>query len=274
MKHQTYLPALIIVLIFAVFQACGEDPASMGGAIPPELPQFDQISIDDSYFLENEPADPQSQQYEAYMYARQGILSIASELPSVLDLPMIMLMEAAEVEPILTNGIWAWEYEYTIPAEIVEEEVDITTEVRVTAQAGNTEDETNWSIFVSAEDTPVGPLESFNLANATISNDGSTGTFELFNPEEPEVSDINVAWNISSEDEKTLTLLFRDDFDQNSGTTEIVFTQSGSSYSFSVTDSFSESVVIVSWNTLTGTGSISTPEGLSCWDENLMNTDC
>lgn len=274
MKRQAYLSTVLIILLFGVFQACGEDPASMGGAIPPELPQFEEISIDDSYFRKNGPAEPQSQQFESFVFAKQGILLISSELLSILELPKAMLIGAENIEPFLTSGIWAWEYGFIIPAELVEEENDITTEVRVTAQAGNPDNETVWSIFVSAEETPVGPLDRFNLANATLTNNGTTGILEFFNPEEPEISILDVAWNTPSEDEKTLNMLFRDEGEQNVGITEIIFSQNGTAYSFSVYDSFNETEVIITWNTLTGTGAINTPDGLFCWDEYLMNIAC
>lgn len=277
MKCQYSLLSHIFVLFasFVLLQTCSDSASTDEPGPSPEVPQLEAVSIDDSYFQENNPENPEDEEFTAYLISQEGITVTAQELLTILELPEAVFSAVSNAEVSEEDGVWTWEFMFTILGEMIDEEGDLDAETRVTAQPGDLNNETSWSVFFTIDESPYGPMDNFNAFNVTVNQDESEGTIELFDPENPDTRNVDLSWTMSSADEKSISINAIEEGENGDQLIEITYTESGPEFTLSFVESMDEATqVLISWNTETGSGSIDTPDGLFCWDNTLRMTEC
>jgi hypothetical protein len=269
-----------------LFQACGDDPASPEAGDPPEIPLLQGVDMNDSYFQENHPSDEDMQEdptpFEPYLTAQGIAVSTSMVLEESLQLPQLFLLVTSQREPVFQDGVWVWDFPFTVDGELIDEEEDFDVDVFVTANVNENANWVVWEFRFSGSDTPFGDVENFTIFSAETSLDNSSGELQFFSPENPDVPILDVEWDIAGVTEKdiSLTIIASGDEEPNGETNGepviliIDYTEEENEFSLTFNDGSDEAPYVIEWNTQTLEGSI-TSDGVTCfWGEDLAMTEC
>ncbi len=266
-----------------LFQACGDDPAAPEVGDPPAIPLLQGVDMDVSYFQENSPPDEEMQEnpeaFEPYLTAQFIATATSMALEEALQLPQFFLLVTSQREPEFQDGVWVWDFPFTVDGELIDEEEDFDVDVFVTANVNENANRVVWEFQISGTGTPFGDLEDFTIFSAETSLDNSSGEIQFFSPENPDVPILDVEWDITATNEKdiSLTIIATDDEEPNGSPQTILigFTEGdGNEFSLTFNDGSEEAPIVIEWNSDTLEGSI-TSEGVTCyWGEDLAVIEC
>lgn len=182
----------------------------------------------------------------------------------------IFFSQTDQEEPSYNDGVWEWTYSYNF--------MGVSADYRTTAE--ELSNSIRWASYWSYDDGQGNGFENYNIFEGTVSNDESTGdwTFNAMDPEfEEEIPFITSSWNNTSETEKEIILeMFGNAMDDETAekTATVHFEQSGVDFTM-VLDFTDGENYLVTWNTDTKTGSVTTSdEETLCWDEEFQDVSC
>lgn len=280
--------AIKLICIFSViaglflFQACGDDPAAPEVGDAPEVPLLQGVDMDDSYFQENSPSDEQMQEnpeaFQPYLTAQNIAMAMSMVLEESLQLPQFFLLVTSQREPEFQDGVWVWDFPFTVDGELIDEEEDFDVEVFVTANVNENANRVVWEFQFSGTDTPFGDIEDFTIFSAETSLDNTSGELQFFSPDNPDVPILDVEWDIAGVTEKdiSVTIIASGDEEANGSpvTLLIDYTEDDNEFSLTFNDGSEEAPFVIEWNSETLEGSI-TSDGVTCfWGEDLAVTEC
>ena len=283
MKRENKRILCTSVLIAGLFliQACDRDPVSPEIGDAPEIPLLQDVEIDNSYFQENSPSGEDMEQnpgaYDSYLTARNMVSILKDRLEEAMELPRFFLLVTSQREAEFQDGVWVWDFPFTVDGDLIDEDEDFDVDVFVTAQVNENANTVNWEFLVSGTGTPFGDLEDFKIFEAETSLDNSTGEIQFFSPENPETPVLDLEWDNRSSTEKSFSAtLIVDDNEENNGSLSITiigYFEEDPDFSLSFSDGF-DSTFEVTWNSETLEGSIATAEETCFWGEDLAVTEC
>ncbi len=270
MKKISY--ALLIAVLFVGLTGCGDD--STGPDVnedPPQMPDIEKAQPDVSFFQENNPqkaATDELNETNNYNQARMTVLwntmffSFGQSYGTLFS-------QANQEEADFNNGVWEWSYTYNFEG--------MSASYRTTAEeVGNS---VKWATYWSYDDGQGDSVDNYKIFEGTVSNDESTGdwTFNAMDSDlQQEVPFITSTWNYTSDTEKEINLtMYGDAIDDESAneTATIDFEQNGADFSMDLNFADGEDH-LVTWNTDTSTGSITSDGETVCWDENFQDVPC
>lgn len=270
MKKISY--ALLIAVLFVGLTGCGDD--STGPDVnedPPQMPNIEKGQPDVSFFQENNPqkaATDELNETNNYNQARMTVLwntvffSFGQSYGTLFS-------QANQEEADFNNGVWEWSYTYNFEG--------MSASYRTTAEeVGNS---VKWATYWSYDDGQGDSVDNYNIFEGTVSNDESTGdwTFNAMDSDlQEEVPFITSTWNFTSDTEKEINLtMYGDAIDDESAneTATINFEQNGADFSMDLNFADGEDH-LVTWNTDTNVGSITSNGETVCWDENFQDVSC
>jgi hypothetical protein len=280
-EKKRFLYTLIVITGLFLIQACDTDPASPEIGDAPEIPLFQNVEIDNSYFQENSPSGEEMEQnpgaYDPFLTARNMVSILKDRFDETLELPRFFLLVTSTREAAFQDGNWVWNFPFTVDGELIDEEEDFDVDVFVTARVNENANTVNWEFLVSGTGTPFGDLDDFKIFEAETSLDNSAGELQFFSPDNPEIPVLDLEWDINSPTDKTFSAtLIVDDNEENNNSVSITiigYFEEVPDFSLSFSDG-SDSTIEVTWNTDTLSGSIATAEETCFWGEDLAETEC
>ncbi|MTI88364.1 MAG: hypothetical protein FH748_10380 [Balneolaceae bacterium] len=253
---------VVVMALSLVTVSCGDDPASGEDQDPPEIPSFEQIAPNLSYF-DNNPGKMATTDnfYEAKGYA----FGLASATMTT-QLYQGFFTSAEQSEATFSNGQWVWEYTYSYEGASVS--------IKLTAQENNSE--VSWAMYWSYNDGQGNSFEDYKMIEGKNALDGSSGswTFNSLNPDtQTEEKFLVTTWVKTSETEIEITT----DFYTDDGIQQYVYTQNGAEHTITYDAADASNDIIIYWNTDTQSGYYQVGSDSSnrlCWNSNFQDTSC
>lgn len=249
----------IAVMLSLTAASCGDDPVSVNED-PPELPEFENVAADLSYFENNTPQNNDSNYAEAY-YLGLGIGSLSMITQSYTGFFGMADSETASFE----DGKWIWNYDYSYE--------DITVSITLIAEeSANT---INWEMLWSADDGQGNAFDNYRVVEGSIAKDGKSGswTFNDLNTDTNEEEPVFVTeWSSMGEN----TFQSQTTYLEDNGTETVwSYEQDGNHYTVQFSDPDETNDITVFWDTETGTGYYQTgTDPKLCWDSSYQDVSC
>lgn len=255
---------LVLIAISLLLTACGgDDPASSNDPDPPELPSFQNVEADVSYFEQS----PSKSANDNYNNAKGYALSLAS-ISAYSNVYAGLFNTASNQEADYNNGQWTWEYNNSVEGQsatiqLVGQEVDDTM---------------NWAMFISYDDGEGNSVQDYKIVEGQIATDGTSGSWtfnDLDAESNTEFPVLETTWERSSE---TNVVINMDFYDESQGQMHNYrYTREGSVYDMTFTGSSQSNNIYVHWETDVGTGYYQIGDDQSerlCWDDSLADVSC
>lgn len=286
-KQLWILYLVIACLLF--FQACGDDdPAStMNGngpdvGDPPEIPTLQGVSMDDSYFQENQPSNDDIQEnpeaYQPYLMSKNIVTNMNEGLGEAFSLPVFFLSVSAQRDAEFQDGVWVWNFPFTVSGDLIDEEEDFDVDVHITADVNEASDNVSWEFLFSGTGTPFGDIEDFRIFDAETTLDNAAGELGFYSPENPDIPLLDITWDIIASNDKSISVIFIDSDDEENGENgengspqiiTIDYSQDDTFFTFSISGGDFPPIQIT-WDTSVPEGTYSDPERECIWGEDLM----
>lgn len=249
---KTLLPILLLSFIIV---SCGDDPASVEED-PPELPTFENISPDLTYFDQN--IESSSPAYTASVYASS--FSYMSQLGTIYS---SYFAEADRDEAEYDDGTWTWEYNYSWAGE----------SVTIVLESEELENEIRWSMTwsYSGENENV---ENYTMVEGTMALDESYGSWK-FNDLDPETGEhfalMETTWEVESETSGQIETVI---YDGATAQGTYLFEWDGAEHTITFSSQNEDETIVVYWNEETGNGYYQDSEGQKCWNSDFEEVAC
>jgi len=241
--------------------SCGDDPVSTNED-PPELPEFQNVEADISYFQNNPPQNSNTNYSEAYGYG----VSLGS-LTFVTQGYLGFFSQANSDEVEFKNGQWIWEYSYSFEGQSVS--------IKLIAEESG--DFVDWQMLWSFDDGQGNSYTDYRLVEGSIAKDGTSGswTFNSLNPDSGEEEPVFVStWSTSGDDNLEIQSEF---YDGGSLISTFNYSKNDNEFMVSVSEVEAQNDIIVFWDDSAMTGYLQTESDSStrkCWDSNYEDVTC
>lgn len=253
MKSVKYL--LSFFLLSFVITSCGDDPASVDED-PPELPTFENISPDLTYFDQEMPSS--SPAYTASAYAAS--FSYMSQLGTIYS---SYFAEANQEEADYQDGTWVWEYNYNWAGE----------SVTIVLESEERENEMYWSMTWSYSGSEQ-DIDDYTMVEGTIALDESSGSWK-FNSIDAETGEhytvMETTWQMDSETAGQMETVM---YDEGTPTGTYLYEWDGAEHTMTFTSQSSDETIVVFWNEDTGTGYYQDGSEQKCWNADFEEVAC
>lgn len=246
---------LIVISFTLVIASCSDDTTSSIDHEEPVVPEATPYVVDNSVFEDAETEGETS----AFQIAETLVNSASIIVLGISNSGNTYLNLVENQEPEFIDGLWVWEF--TV------EETGNSVTIRTTAedQAGTTE----WNIFFSGTIDEYEDLDEFRFANGVIGNDGLTGTWTYYSPENQQSPVYTYEWIAESETEYQINSTYS--FEEEA---ELTYQKENDENLLEFNGFDNESLYVVYWNSDTGEGYFEDGGERNCWDQNYQNVDC
>lgn len=252
---------VLLLMTSLTITSCGENPLS-NNEDPPELPTFDQIEPELSYFENSSAPSDTSNFFLAKNYAI-GMSSISS----IGQIYSGFFSSLDKSDASYNDGTWVWNYSYSYQGESVD----------ITLKAEDDGARVFWEMLWSYE----GDEQSFTdykVLEGQVAKDGSSGrwTFNSLDPDTQEEEPVLVTnWTREGEEDVEIAT----DFYNSDGSQTDTYTYYREANEFHVVyeGSNQENNITVFWDIESETGYYELGSDSSeryCWDSNLENVSC
>jgi len=286
MRKDVLLTCILMTLAILSLQGCAKNEQVAGPEEPEQLnlPSVNTMTMDIAFF-ESAQIDPQSVRqgklYSStvaspagsklnYLNAAVRVLFLDVVAFTALAHPVAAFSTAIHSVPqYQQDGSWLWTYVY----------VDNTSEYSIFLRGKRMESYVVWSMEVSTND-PAMPLDHFLWFAGELQNDGRSGYWQFYEPEEalasaagaiadtPGIPCIRIDWQNNSRIDRQLAFLMNkpDAAEENS---TLVFEEALEMATIEFYDATSDNTGAIIWHR-NGSGSIEWPDynngAKSCWD--------
>lgn len=265
MREQLQKISVLLLIAGLIVTSCNDDPASLNGDEPPQLPPIESMEVDFSTFEDNQQAKAKANSNFAQAALRALVMKAAIDFN--LAIPRALLAAAAESEAEFNDeGEWVWSYTHNAGED--------TFEVRLVATRQDN-DSVRWQFFVT---NSMLEIENKLFFDGTTTADGSQGTWTYYNlsgeGNEP-VS--NIEWSVTGEEEVSLRLEVVSDRFNNEGDF-IEYSFDGTVKHAVYYNAGEDETTELQWNVGTKAGYLIAPNynngEQACWDENFEDISC
>ncbi len=256
----TKLITLFLMLSLSI-TSCSDNPLSEEKD-PPELPQFNQIEPDLSYFEDNNaPSDTSN-----FFYAKNYAIGM-SNVSAIGQIYLGFFSSLDKSDAEYDDGKWVWNYSYSYQGE--------TVDITLTAEDNGVI--IFWEMLWSYEGEEQ-TFTDYKVLEGQVATDGSSGswTFNSLDPDTQEEEPVLVT-NWTREDEEDVEIAT--DFYNSDGTHTNTYTFYREANEFHVVyeGSNQENNITVFWDIEAETGyyELGSDSGERyCWDSNFENVNC
>lgn len=252
------LPCLFLVVFVMI--SCN-DSISPEKKLPPEIPSLEFMKPDLEYF-EVQPSFKSTA--ESYTRARTSIF-LLEMITLMSDMYIDLLARADRNDAVFNDGEWIWNYSYTYQ--------NISSSVKLTAvEEGNFY---NWRLSLSYDAGEGIKIDDMEIIKGRTAKDGSEGNWamsSLYGDSESPIltSDwikhSDTHWESSVEylqgEEVLISYHYLKEENENS---------------LVILDHRSENLILIFWDTDTGTGyiqKVGDDTSRQCWDSNFQDVEC
>ena len=255
---------LILILVSSLFVAsCSDDPAS--GLNPEEVPtppRFEDVRMDLSAF--NNTPDQAIAEVGNHHMAATFANAIQMQMDAFASFPMLFFNEESWGEAEMVNGVYTWEYSFSVEGE------SMVLTVTAEEQAGGGMD---WQLRYSLH-TAEESIDDALFIRAVVSADGQEGYWEIYDIETGAENGLRMDYRKNDGAAEYISIKLA----SNSEEDQIVYEVNGSQAELVLTNSSGTVTTEISWDIHTGVGYIISNgynDGQkSCWDESYQNTAC
>jgi len=262
MKFNNNYFALIvsIAVLFFMVQGCSDDsPTGVDEGEPPQIPEAAPVEIDNSIFQENSPS---GEEYEAFNEAGALTIGANANMMGATSMGQSFLIFTQGQNATFEDGKWVWTFSYSAEGE----------SMAITTTAEDISGGTEWALYLSGNFEGE-TIEEFPYLKGFISNDGNSGNWEYFLPENPGQPYLVYEWQKSSDTQYTFSTIIN--FPEEDGEFRIDYERDGDENYLEYSGYDFNQDVSIFWNSSTGTGYLDRPgEDRQCWGENFAETTC
>lgn len=257
MRIQQYLTLFVLIAGLSLTAiSCSDDPSSTPDEEPPEMPTFENIQPELSYFEANISTD--SPAYIASVYA--------SSFSAISQMGMgytTFFAEANREEADFEGGTWVWEYSYNWEGE----------SVQIVLESEERANETYWSMTWDYDGSDSS-FEDYTMVEGTVAHDGLSGSWR-FNTLDEQTGEhwplLETTWNWQSETRGEIKTEFYEEGDLQATYT---FVQDGPEHTLTMVSESEDNDIVIYWNEDTGNGYFQEGEEQKCWDETFEEVEC
>ncbi len=268
--------SFLVIIGMLILHACSDDNGvAPDPGMEPQVPVLQQVDIDNSYFQNNEP-DPEAESenpdlFQPFLTAKSIVTSMKEGVQGAIELPSFFLLITSQRDPVFSDGLWEWDFTYTVAGSLIGEDQDFDVDALVTADLNEDANSVDWEFRFSGENTPFGNLENFLLMTLNTTLDNSSGSLQFFSPEAPGNPIVDLEWDVNLPESRSVSLTFAEQ-DEESDEMSIMnanYLEQEDEFSLTVSDDSPETPITVDWNTSTPGGSITNPAQTCIWGEDL-----
>ena len=260
---------LLSGIFLGLFAGCSDSPTSNEKDDIPLFPDFEQIQMDVSYFLQrppfkvNENNALNDQAYsEAYTHA-----VTAANLVNIYGATGFAYIGLAELaQPQFSDNMWNWVYSYQTQG--------VFTEMKLTSRQANAGHD--WNLYLTINITDGESINNLKIMQGFTSDDGSSGRWSLFPAFQESTTPImEFDWNKKSDSEVDMLFkIFAEGSNSQVPIFEINYKADSPDYVIDYINRESEWEKEIFWNTSTLTGFIIEDGTKNCWNQNLETVAC
>lgn len=260
---------LILGILLHMLASCSDSPTSNKQDDIPVFPDFEQIQIDVSYFLQRPPMKIDGNNSlnddaysEAYTYAVN-----AANLLNVYSASGFAYFGLAElVQPKFADNIWNWTYSYQTPG--------VFTEMKLTSKVAN--GGYDWNLYLTLDVAGGESVNNLKIMQGFTSTDGKSGNWSLFPSYQGNTTPIlEFSWNMKNDTEMdTMFKIFAEGSNSQIPIFEISYQTSSPDYKIEYKNLESGWEKDIYWNTANLAGYIIDDGIKSCWNQNLETVAC
>lgn len=254
---------LVTSLVFTLFllNGCGDDtPTGLDEGEPPAIPEVSPVEVDNSLFENNNPTGEEHQAFnEAGVLASGANANLMGATSMGESFFAFTAGQNAEFE----DGLWVWTFSFAAEGE----SVSIRTTAEELAQG------VEWNLYLSGSFDGEESLTEFRYLSGFVSDDGLSGNWQYFFPEDPDQPSVEYQWNTISETNFTFTSIINLPEEENELRVDYEMDNEDNYLEYSGYD-FGQDALIY-WNSATGVGFIDRDgQDRQCWNESFAETEC
>ncbi|MEZ4703038.1 MAG: hypothetical protein R2834_22090 [Rhodothermales bacterium] len=256
---------ILIALLFVASAGC--DSNEDDNTTAPDVFPLEAFTLQTELF--NQTLAPKQAAGLNFTAAALRVWPVSLVLSANLVIPVALTNSAIQTDPTADDGSWVWSSSVT--ASGVSAAYSLTGSRR--------DDGTDWSMRVTMNDPSSStPLEDFELFTGRTTDNGASGSWELYYPVDGTSTNVlSASYEITSDTEKSITFTIPASAEVNAGDS-VEYTESGDERTFDWQQVGSGVRHLVLWNGSDQSGSITATNfngGVqACWDSNLSDTAC
>lgn len=254
-KNYFFLFLIAISLTLFTISCSDDSTSSIDPGEEPSVPEATPYEIDNSMF-EDAESDGET---ESFQVAEMLINSANTIVLGISNIGNAYLNLVDNNEPEVIDDVWVWEF-------TVEEG---GSEVTIRATAEDLVAATEWNIYLSGNFDEYEDLDEFLFATGVVDEDGASGEWVYYSPEDQQSPIFTYDWEADSEDEYQINSTYSFD-----GEVELYYQKDNAENILEFNGFENETVYTVFWNSDTGEGYYDDDNERNCWDENYQNVDC
>jgi hypothetical protein len=275
MKTQTNIVAkifksfLLSGLLFGLLTGCSDNPTSNKQDDEPIFPDFEQIQIDVSYFLQRPPFKIDGNNTlndRAYSEAYTHAVNAANLFQAYGGTGFAYFGLAELAQPQFSDNMWNWTYTYQTQG--------VFTEMKLTSRPANGGHD--WNLYLSIDVTGGESFSNLKIMQGFTNDEGSSGRWSLYPAYQGSTTPIlEFNWNKKSDSEMDMIFkIFAEGSNSQVPIFEINYQADTPDYEIDYINRESEWEKTIYWNTTTLTGYIIEDGAKSCWNQSLEDITC
>lgn len=268
MKRQLLTSGLILCLGFFALISCTDNPSSADQE-PPTLPPAESMQMNFSEFNEQNSQQGSAQIASASNFSRAVVT--ATVMKVIVDVNLAIpraLLKAAQNTDAELNGDGEWEWSFSK----TEGEHNYSVNLIATREGDDT---IQWNFYVTNSQLGINNELFFNGRTSADGTEGTWSYYNLQNPDEEEVSQIE--WTVNGENDVQLKLEVTSDQNDRLGD-YITYTFDGTTKAVVYYDASDDETIEMQLNTETHAGYIIAPNynngTKACWNSNFQDIAC
>lgn len=266
LHRSTRFGALLAITAFAWLSLAGCD-SQEDNTTPPDLFPAAAFTLQTDLFSQGlAPKDAAGINFTA---AALRVWPVSILLAANLVIPSALTTSALQVDPTQEDGTWVWVASAAVGAATAS----------YTLSGTRRDGGTDWSMRVTMTGAGVQePLNDFELFSARTTDNGASGSWDLFYPIEGTSTNVLSAdYAVASATEKSITFNIPATAEENAGDS-VEYAENGDTRTFDWQQVGASLQHVVRWNALDQSGSIAATNfnngAEACWDANLDDTAC
>ncbi len=264
--HTLTIGRYLFIVAFSFITLTGCDSNSPEDS-PPDLIPGEVFSLPVDLFSQS--AGKAEQPSVNFTAAALRVWPVSLIISANLIIPSLTTLQALNAEPVFQDGVWQW------TSSVQSGQQSVQFQLTADRIAGGT----NWSMKISATDFSGQELTDFELFTGHTSNNGETGSWQLFYPLN-DLSDnvLNAAYTFESPTQKSIVFSIPETSSLGAGGDSIDYVENGEDRTFIWLQGAENITHTIIWNSMTHVGSITATNFnggvMGCWDATLDDIDC
>ncbi len=254
------LTTILFTLCLAfIMYGCSDDSSTdVDLSEAPEVPEAVPVEVENSIFTNNNVT---GEEHEAFNEAGVIAESAGGMMMGYASLGQSFFMFTDNQEPVFNDGVWEWSFTFSEGSE----------EFQVISTAEEVSNGYQWTVRMTGNYEGE-TVTDFPFISGFYSNDGQSGNWQYFSPEDPNQPVLEYTWDNDDQNNGSFSTIITD-LDTGMETT-IEYIREGNENTL-VFDGFDTSLDgIVFWDLDSGTGYIEREGERRCWDESFAETSC